>query len=142
MKNNFCFKLSLIVLAFFAQANIYAQTSVSVTDNAVNIEEVTMKPDKMPEFKGGAASMAKFIQRNLVYPDGSKGEGIDGKVVVEFIVNKEGQVEKATVINNVNPELDAEALRVVEMMPLWIPGQKNGQNIPVKMVLPIQFKLD
>jgi protein TonB len=95
----------------------------------------------MPEFPGGMAALLAFIQKNLHYPAIAREEGIEGKVVISFIVNAVGEIEGAKVVRNIGSGCDKEALRVVNAMPKWKPGRQNGHNVKVYYTLPITFKL-
>jgi protein TonB len=97
--------------------------------------------DVMPEFPGGMAALLAYIQKNLHYPAMAKEEGIQGPVVIRFIVNTLGEVEGAKVMKNIGGGCDKEALRVVNGMPKWKPGKQNGHNVKVYYTLPITFKL-
>lgn len=97
----------------------------------------------MPEFKGGFNAMVQFLLSNIKYPDEAKQNNISGTVFVSFIVEKNGKIRNVSVLKGVDPLLDAEALRVVSMMPDWTPGyDDNGKAVNVKFNLPIKFNLD
>ncbi len=96
---------------------------------------------QMPEFPGGLNELMKFIQNNLEYPSSASREGIQGKVYVRFIVDKNGRVKAPVILKSVHPLLDEEAKRVVNLMPLWKAGRKNGSAVNVYYTLPIQFAL-
>ena len=106
-----------------------------------NGEEVFMVVEKMPEFPGGTAELMKFLQQNIKYPEQAQKDSIQGRVIVQFTIKKTGEVSNATVIRSVSPELDAEAIRVINAMPLWTPGEQKGEPVNVKFTLPIQFRL-
>jgi len=97
--------------------------------------------DKMPEFPGGEAAMTKFIIDNVRYPEAAKKSGTQGKVLVDFLVTKTGKLDSVRVKENGNELLDKEALRVISLMPDWIPGENKGDAVDVEMTLPISFKL-
>lgn len=97
---------------------------------------------KMPEFKGGQASLVDFLIKNIKYPNDAKIRNVQGRVVVKFIVDRNGKVKDATVIKSPDPSLSLAALEVVKQMPDWIPGEnKDGRKIPVYFTLPISFRL-
>jgi protein TonB len=98
--------------------------------------------EEAPEFPGGAEALVKFILDNIEYPDIPKKENVQGKVGIEFIINEKGEVTNAKVVRSVDPYLDAEALRVINSMPLWTPGKMGGRPVKVKMGLPIKFVLN
>ncbi|WP_294670207.1 TonB family protein [uncultured Fluviicola sp.] len=97
--------------------------------------------DKMPEYVGGMEAMTKYMIANVRYPESAVKSKTTGKVIVSFVVTKDGKVTKATVKRGVSKELDAEALRVVSSMPNWIPGEKDGKKVDAEMILPVSFAL-
>jgi TonB family protein len=99
--------------------------------------------DEFPEFKGGEEALTKFIFDNTKYPEAAKTKGIQGKVIIQFVVTENGDVKGATILRSVSPELDAEALRVVGLLPKFEkPGVKDGKPVPVWYTLPINFVLN
>lgn len=105
-------------------------------------EELFTLVDQMPHFVGGEAEMSKFIHRNLVYPTAASQAGIQGRVVIRFVVQKDGSLSNIKVVRGIDPECDKEAVRVVKAMPKWKPGKQNGKEVPVYFTLPFVFKLD
>lgn len=97
--------------------------------------------EQMPEFPGGMPELMKFLQENVKYPEEAMKNGIQGRVLIQFIVEKDGSISEAKVIKKVNELLDAEALRVIGEMPKWTPGKQKGQEVRVKFVLPVTFRL-
>lgn len=95
----------------------------------------------MPEYPGGTEAMLKYISENLHYPQYAKEHNIEGKVFVNFIVDETGKVTKVKVVKNVEPSLDAEAVRVIESLPLWKPGFHKGKPVRVQFTIPINFEL-
>lgn len=104
-------------------------------------DEPVLDPEEMPQFKGGPEAMKKYLSANLNYPEVARESKMEGEVMVTFVVNKVGEVEKATIMNGIDQHFDAEAIRVVESMPKWIPGKKDGTLVNTQMVLPIKFRL-
>ena len=98
--------------------------------------------EQMPEFPGGAHALFEFLGKNIRYPEAAEKAGIQGRVIVTFVVMKDGSVDRAKVVKSVSPELDAEALRCVKSMPKWIPGKQNGEAVNVKYTIPLTFRLD
>lgn len=97
-------------------------------------------PEKMAKYPGGADAMDLFIRKNLVYPEDLKSAGVQGKVYVQFIVEKDGSITNITVRRSSrNERLDQEAIKVIEKMPNWIPGTVRGKKVRVKQTVPIQF---
>lgn len=97
--------------------------------------------EQKPEFPGGEAAMYKWLSDNIVYPSAASEEGVQGRVVVEFVVGKDGSISNVKVVRPRHPALDKEALRVVKAMPNWLPGRNNGQPVKVTYTLPVTFKL-
>lgn len=96
---------------------------------------------ELPEFPGGMSVFAQWLTTHLKYPPSAKRQKIQGKVVVSFIVNKDGSLSEAKVEKPAHPLLDREALRVIRMMPRWKPGQENGQPCRTLFAIPIVFQL-
>ena len=97
--------------------------------------------EQMPIFEGGDAALLKYLRENLKYPDNTKDRGVQGRVVIGFIVEKDGSLTDVKVLRPVDIDLDAEVLRLVKGMPKWIPGRHNGQRVRVKYLLPIHICL-
>lgn len=98
-------------------------------------------PENMPQYPGGGAALDRFIQANIKYPAEAKSQGIQGKVYVQFIVEKDGTLTDIQVRKGVHKALDAEAVRVVSIMPNWSPGTVRGKKVRVRYTLPITFHL-
>ena len=96
----------------------------------------------MPQFPGGQIAMLKYIMENIKYPEQAMKEGIQGRVAVRFIVEKDGSISDVKPILSVHPLLNKEAVRVVESMPKWSPGKQNGKPVRVRFNLPVMFKLN
>lgn len=97
--------------------------------------------EQKPEFPGGESAMYKWLSDHINYPAAAAEEGVQGRVVVEFVVSKTGAVENVRVLRGRHPALDKEAQRVVKAMPKWQPGRNNGQPVKVTYTLPVSFKL-
>ena len=97
--------------------------------------------EKMPEFPGGSAELMKFLSTNLKYPASALKDSIQGRVVATFIVEKDGSTSNVKVVKHVSDDLDAEAVRVIELMPKWIPGMQKGEAVRVKYTVPVTFRL-
>ncbi|MGD9992241.1 MAG: TonB family protein [Salinivirgaceae bacterium] len=104
-------------------------------------EKIYFMVDKMPVFPGEEEELRKFIASNIKYPVEAAKSGIQGRVFVMFIVNSEGNVEDAKVVRGVHPLIDEEALRVINMLPKWTPGEHEGKNVSVQFTVPINFAL-
>ena len=97
--------------------------------------------EQMPSFPGGMAALMAYLQKNIKYPPVAEENGIQGRVVCTFVVERDGSVTDVRVAKSVDPSLDKEAVRVVSAMPKWIPGKQNGQSVRVKYTLPVTFRL-
>lgn len=104
-------------------------------------EEVFMVAEQMPEFPGGMKELLKFLQNNLKYPENAMKNNVQGRVIVQFVVEKDGTLTEFKVARSVDPDLDAEALRVLQTMPKWKPGMQMGKIVRVKFTVPVSFKL-
>ena len=118
--------------------NMQAESQL-VTQNGT--EKNTDIDDELPSFPGGDAKLREWIKKNMKYPSYAKNNGIEGQVLVVFIVEKDGSISNAEVSWGVDPSLDQEALRIVNKMPKWKPGTQNGVAMRVKYRLPITFTL-
>ena len=97
--------------------------------------------EQNPQFPGGDAALMAWLQKNLKYPSVAQENGIQGRVMVSFVVNKDGSIVDPKIIRGVDPSLDKEALRVVSNMPKWTPGRQRGKTVRVKYSLPVTFRL-
>jgi TonB family protein len=98
--------------------------------------------EDMPEFPGGESSLRKYIANSIIYPEVAVRKGIQGKVYVTFVVTKSGSIANARIARGVDPDLDREALRVVNGLPKWMPGKQRGQAVNVSYTVPINFSLE
>ncbi len=97
---------------------------------------------QMPEFPGGMSACLDYLQKNMRYPESAKQAGTQGRVTVQFVVDKDGGIKNPKVVRPVDKELDAEAIRLIQSMPKWKPGMEKGQAVAVKYTLPVAFKLE
>lgn len=118
---------------------IQAPIAAPVEDPEENRIHVVV--ERMPEFPGGEAAMNQFINRTIRYPVIAQENGIQGRVVVQFVVNTDGKIVDVEVVRGVEESLDKEAVRVVKAMPPWNPGRQGGKNVRVKYTLPIRFRI-
>ena len=117
--------------------------SVAVKDTLMPDEPVFEVVEQMPEFPdGGMAGLMEYFKKNLRYPEEAKKAGMQGRVVVQFLINKNGAISDASVLRSVDRLLDAEAVRLVRSMPRWKPGMQKGKAVTVKYTVPVLFKLD
>ena len=112
------------------------QTEAKVDENTI-----FQVVQEMPEFPGGMAECMKWLGKNVNYPATAMEKGIQGRVIIQFVVERDGSITEPTVARGIDPDLDKEALRVVSAMPNWIPGKQRGQAVRVKYTLPVMFRL-
>jgi len=105
-------------------------------------KEVFKVVEQMPAFPGGQGDLLKFLATNINYPKVAKDNGVEGMVVVQYVIEKDGSISNAKVIRGIGAGCDEEALRVVNAMPNWIAGKQRGQAVAVQFNLPIRFKLE
>ncbi len=104
-------------------------------------EQIFTAVEESPKFPGGDKAMYEFLSRNIRYPEMAQQNNIQGRVTVQFVVEKDGSIGEVKVVRGKDPDLDKEAIRVVKSMPKFIPGKMNGQAVRVWYTLPINFKL-
>lgn len=126
-----------------AIANVYktSDATIVVTDVVVDSSKVVYSADEMPKFPGDVPAMIKFISENLHYPAASAELGIEGRVIVRFVVTKTGEVANAKIVRGMDEACNNEAIRVVKAMPKWKPGTVKGVPVDVYFTLPFTFKL-
>ncbi|MDD2298392.1 MAG: energy transducer TonB [Fermentimonas sp.] len=121
-----------------ATARAYAKTDQSILENS----EIYTIVDKMPEYEYGEKELANFISYNMRYPKEALQQGIEGRILCSFIVGNDGSISNIEVVSGSNESLNNEAIRVLGLMPKWIPGENNGKKVNVKCLLPIDFTID
>ncbi len=104
-------------------------------------EEIFRSVEQMPQFPGGDAALMKFLQSHINYPPMAAENNVQGKVILQFVVEKDGKVGEVKVARSVDKDLDREAIRVVKTLPRFTPGRQNGQPVRVWYTLPVTFKL-
>ena len=107
----------------------------------VDEEKVYDVVEQMPSFPGGIEALKAYLAENVRYPKELEGTCIQGRVIIAFIVEKDGRLSKAKVVKSVHPALDKEALRVVKKMPRWIPGQQGDRKVRVRYIIPVTFRI-
>ena len=107
----------------------------------LSAQQIFTVVEEMPKFPGGDAELLKFIAKSIKYPVIAQENGIQGRVICAFVVNRDGSVVDAEVLRGVDPSLDKEALRVIGTMPKWTPGKQRGKPVRVKYTVPITFRL-
>lgn len=112
-----------------------------VETEVVDEIEIHEHVETMPEFPGGMTALMKYLGSNIKYPTISQEMGSAGRVIVQFVVNKDGSIANPTVVRGVDAYLDKEAIRVISSMPKWTPGVQNGKKVRVKYTVPVVFRL-
>lgn len=133
-----------------SQLTIVSQSSGSAPQSVQKVasseipttNDVFMVVEQMPEFPGGMSACLKFLADHVAYPKEAAEKKIQGRVIVQFVVMKDGSIANARVLRAVDPLLDAEALRVIGLMPKWKPGTQRGQAVNVKFTMPVTFRLN
>ena len=119
------------LISAHAQKTVVSQTNQKVFDTV----------EQMPEYPGGMQAMIEFLQTNMKYPEDAEKQKVEGRVMVQFVVETDGSISDVHVAKQVFPSLDAEAVRVVHAMPKWTPGKEKGKVVRVKYNLPIVFRM-
>lgn len=119
----------------------FAMVSAQAQESANNDTTIYTIVDEMPQFQGGDSALVEYITHNVHYPQAEKAQGIQGKVFVGFVVEKDGSISNVEVKRGIGEECDAEAVRVVKDMPAWIPGKRKGEPVRVSSMLPINYKI-
>lgn len=142
--------LSFLSFALLISANImYAQTPLQETippqepvKEKSKIDDIFVVVEVQPEYPGGMQALMSFLSENIIYPLEAIRNGVEGRVITSFIVNKDGSVSDIEVIRSVDSLLNAEAIRVIGMMPKWNPGKQKGEAVNVRFTMPVAFRLN
>ena len=121
------------------QEVIQAPVAVIEEDPEENVVFVVV--EKMPEFPGGQKELMKYFSENIKYPIIAQENGIQGRVIVQFTVRKDGSIDDVQVVLSADPSFDKEAIRLIKSMPKWTPGQQRGKAVHCKFTVPVVFKL-
>ena len=116
-------------------------TDSDSSDVADEEEPIYQVVEQQPEFPGGMSAQMKFLQDNLRYPQEAREKGFQGRVITQFVVNTDGSISDIKIVKPLNPLLEAEALRVIRLMPKWNPGKQKGKTVRVRYTFPIIFRL-
>lgn len=130
-----------VAMSVAASAGEAAMQETAPADTARS-EKTYDVVETMPDFPGGTGEMMKYLMKSIRYPEEMMKQNVQGRVIVTFVVRKNGEIVDAKVVKSVHPQLDAEALRIINGMPNWTPGMQNGKPVNVKFALPVSFKLD
>ncbi len=133
----------LIPVGVMAQNDGIPADTVNVAEQEeAELGEIFIDVEEMPEYPGGYDAMYKYIAENISYPPIAVEKNIQGKVYVQIVIDKVGQVQESVVVRSVDPILDNEAIRIIRNMPNWTPGKQRGKPVNVRMILPITFALN
>lgn len=116
------------------------KTTIAIEKNTVN--GIYTAVEKMPVYPGGDQALMKFILGNLKYPESAKNAGIQGRTIIRFVVDENGEVKDPVVLRGLDKACDDEAIRVIKLMPKWQPGMQSGKNVPVYFTFPVVYKLN
>lgn len=141
MKENIQPMEELVVVGYADNDSDAEQKVVENPKEASQEEVIFTIVEEMPQYPGGIQAAMAFFAQNIKYPVSAQKAKIEGSVTVQFVVGTDGSVRNPKVVRGVNPELDAEALRVVGIMPKWTPGKQRGKAVPVSYNLPVRFRL-
>ena len=135
-------KTFLSIICFILAGVVYASDSLYTKTNNKEDMLITIV-ESVPEFDGGIEALYKYLGENIVYPEVAKKDSIQGKVILQFIVDSDGSIRDVVVVKSSgNSLIDTEAIRVVRAMPKWIPKKEKGQPVRSKYTLPIIFKIN
>ena len=135
--------IAAMAVVAFANPKVKSETEEVAAEKITSTEilvKKTTEEDHTPEFPGKEEALIQYLSENLKYPKAVAEQGIEGMVMLQFTIKKDGSIDDIKVLRGVHPDLDAEAIRVVKEMPKWEPGTKDGEAIDVKYALPIKFK--
>jgi TonB family protein len=137
----------LVFLSVGGNNSTTAATSIVATPTTsqpfeIQKDSIYQKPEVMAQFPGGEKALLEFIFKNLKYPEEARKNGIQGRVIIRFCVTSKGAVDQVMILKKVHPGMDAEAVRVVKMLPEFVPAKDKGKPVSVWYVLPIEFKLN
>ena len=139
-KKTACEKLELLEIVGGIEDEDFVEPNL--LNDTLDGDEIYQIVEEMPKFPGGEAELFHYISKNIHYPQEAKEKGIQGRVFIGFVIEKDGSVSNIRNLRGVDSELDAEAIRVVKSMPKWKPGKQNGEFVRVSYQIPIFFKLE
>ncbi len=133
--------LSLMFLStMIVSAQVEADANVTNIDN--DDEQIYEKPDKIAQFPGGMDAYVTWMSANFHYPEKAIRNNVEGRVVLSFVVNKQGRIKDIKVLHSLSPECDKEAIRMVKAMPRWFAAEHQGRKVNCRYTMPVVFKLN
>lgn len=144
MKNQIGLVLMILVCNFLQAQEKEEVSKIEFTqeDNTKKEEEIFAFVEIMPEFPGGEDAFLRMLQKNIRYPSEAVTKNIQGTVMVEFVVEKDGSISQPRVVKGIGGGCNEESLRVIKLMPKWKPAKQNGKNVRVYFTAPIRFRLE
>ncbi len=133
--------IAMVMMLMMPITTIQAETATATVSLQQKKNKVYDQPEVLPEFPGGMQKLMEYLRTSVKYPSEAQKKSIQGRVLVQFIVEKNGTISHLEISQATHPLLDNEALRVVESMPKWTPGKVKGKAVRTSMTLPISFKL-
>lgn len=133
--------IAMVMMLMMPITTIQAETATATVSLQQKKNKVYDQPEVLPEFPGGMQKLMEYLRTSVKYPSEAQKKSIQGRVLVQFIVEKNGTISHLEISKATHPLLDNEALRVVESMPKWTPGKVKGKAVRTSMTLPISFKL-
>ena len=115
---------------------------INIDDEPTDTNDIYMVVEDSPQFPGGLQALLDYLHDNIKYPESCRRDSIQGRVIISFVVEKDGSINSAEIVKGVHEQLDAEALRVIDAMPKWKPGKQRGKTVRVKYAIPVNFRLD
>lgn len=114
---------------------------ISCSPKDSSLETIFVDSEKMPEFPGGQEKLYQYIRKKVTYPDSIKNKNIEGRVYVQFVVEKDGAITNVEVVRGLEKSLNEISVKAIKEMPNWIPGEQRGKKVRIKYTMPILFKL-
>ncbi|MDD3388165.1 MAG: energy transducer TonB [Prevotella sp.] len=133
--------IAMVMMLMMPITTFQAETATATVSLQQKKNKVYDQPEVLPEFPGGMQKLMEYLRTSVKYPSEAQKKSIQGRVLVQFIVEKNGTISHLEISKATHPLLDNEALRVVESMPKWTPGKVKGKAVRTSMTLPISFKL-
>lgn len=121
--------------------DIYVTSEKNVSAKEQGSEKIFEAVEQQAQFPGGQSALTSWLYKNLCYPEEAMKHNIEGRVIVQFVIEKDGSITHPVVARGVDKELDMEAIRLIKAMPKWVPGRNNGEAVRSKFTLPVTFRL-
>ena len=129
-------------IVYAPNGDIVDREDIYIDDEPADTNEIYMVVEDPPEFPGGLQALSDYLHDNIKYPESCRRDSIQGRVIISFVVEKDGSINSEEIVKGVHEQLDAEALRVISTMPKWKPGKQRGKGVRVKYALPVKYRLD